>query len=130
MTVSEFVNLFLCTHGYLYTLTDLDQAESIVKNLGSVMTALVATESFTEDKLLKMTVINMYALEHVIGGAKMEELTGDERRARMLILDLLASSLSAFLVPIHTLQVDKSLISYYALPAGWCSFFLINLQIC
>lgn len=119
MTVNEFINLFICTHGYLYTLTELCQAQTIVENLGTIMTALVATQSFTEDKLIKMTIINMYSLQHISSSGTSEELTSDEKQAKMLILDLLASSLSAFLVPIHTLQADKNLIDYYALPAGW-----------
>lgn len=117
MTVNEFINLFICTHGYLYTLTELCQAQTIVENLGTIMTALVATQSFTEDKLIKMTIINMYSLQHISSSGTSEELTSDEKQAKMLILDLLASSLSAFLVPIHTLQADKNLIDYYALPA-------------
>ncbi|XP_044756996.1 protein SMG7-like [Coccinella septempunctata] len=117
MTANEFINFFICTHGYIYTMTDLFQAQTIVKNLGTIMTALVATQSFTEDKLIKMTVINLYALDHISSSGKNEELTVDEKTAKLLILDLLASFLSAFLVPIHTLQADKNLIDYYALPA-------------
>ncbi|KAL3276786.1 hypothetical protein HHI36_012152 [Cryptolaemus montrouzieri] len=116
MTANEFIQLFLCTHGYLYTLTELNQACAIAKNLGTIMTALVATESFTEDKLIKMTVINLYALQHISGNGK-ETLTMDEEKVRTLILDLLASSLSAFLVPVYTLKADENLMDYYALPA-------------
>lgn len=119
MTVSEFVQLFLCTHGYFHMCTDLKQAETTVKSLNSIMTALVATQSFTKDMLIKITIINLYALNHVgVSPTKICELTNDEKKVRELVLELIAGSLCAFLVPVHTLKVDDSLLDYYALPAG------------
>lgn len=128
LTISEFIQLFLCVHGLLHTATDLNQAKLGVKTLNSALTALVATESFTAGKLLEMTVINFYALFHTIGpNAKNEELTEDEIKVKELILDLLAASLSAFLIPVHTLKADKSLLDYYALPSGKLKKFKIYL---
>lgn len=120
LTLSEFIHLFLCVHGLLHTASDLDQAEMGVKILNSALTALVATESFTAEKLLEMTAINFYALWHVVGSKVMKtaELTQDELKVRELVLDLLAGSVSAFLIPVHTLKADESLLEYYALPAG------------
>lgn len=118
MTVNEFIQLFLCTHGYFHTITELKQAELAVKSLNSIMTALVATQSFTKDMLIKITIINLYALKHLGSDpAKTEELTKDEQKVRELILELIGGSLCAFLVPVHTLKMDEALLDYYALPA-------------
>ncbi|KAJ8921440.1 hypothetical protein NQ315_003058 [Exocentrus adspersus] len=118
MTVNEFIQLFLCTHGYFHTVTELKQAELAVKSLNSIMTALVATQSFTKDMLIKLTIINLYAFKHIgANPCKIEELTTDEMRVRDLVLELIAGSLCAFLVPVHTLKMDDTLLDYYALPA-------------
>lgn len=119
MTASEFIQLFLRTHGYFHMCIDLKQAETTVKSLNSIMTALVATQSFTKEILIKMSIINLYALNHVgASPTKVTELTNDEKKVRELILELIAGTLCAFLVPVHTLKVDDSLLDYYALPAG------------
>lgn len=91
-----------------------------MKILNSALTALVATESFTSEKLLEMTAINFYALWHTVDSnlSKIDELTADELKVKQLVLDLLAGSLSAFLIPVHTLKADEHLLDYYALPAG------------
>ncbi|KAJ3639053.1 hypothetical protein Zmor_008710 [Zophobas morio] len=117
ITVNEFIQIFLCTHALLHTATDLTQAEVGVKSLNATMTALVATQSFTSEKLIKITAINLYALKHVTSTSLTDELTEDEKIVRQHILDLLAGSLSAFLIPVHTLKNDESLLEYYALPA-------------
>lgn len=106
-------------HGLLHTATDLQQARIGVKTLNSALTALVATESFTTQKLLEMTAINFYALFHTVGSnTKDDELVEDEIKVKELILELLAGSLSAFLIPVHTLKTDESLLDYYALSSG------------
>lgn len=119
MTVNEFITLFLRTHGLLHSLTNLDDAEALIKRLNSTLTALIATQSFTMGQLIKISVINMYALWHISGLKLMEttELTGDENRARELVLELLVGSLSAFLLPVYTLKSDATIMDYYALPA-------------
>ncbi|XP_056644839.1 nonsense-mediated mRNA decay factor SMG7-like [Diorhabda sublineata] len=127
MTVNEFIQLFLCTHGYFHTGTELKQAELSVKSLNSVMTALVATQSFTRDMLIKMTTINLYALNHIGSDLnKIDELTCDEKKIRELVLELIAGSLCAFLVPVHTLKMDEGLMDYYALPAVKLLLYSIN----
>lgn len=115
MTVNEYIQLFLCTHGYFHTVTDIKQAQLAVKSLNSVMTALVATQSFTKQELIKITVINLFAIANL---NKEDELTEDETTIKNLILELIAGSLSAFLMPVYTLKNDESLLGYYALPAG------------
>ncbi|CAG9815698.1 unnamed protein product [Phaedon cochleariae] len=115
MTVNEFVQLFMCTHAYFHTCSELKQAELSVKSLNSVMTALVATQSFTKDDLMKISSINLYSLDRL--GSVRKELTKDEKKVRELVLDLIAGSLSALLMPVHTLKMDEGLMDYYALPA-------------
>ncbi len=64
-------------------------------------------------------IINMYAYHHV--NSKQEnltELTTDERFAKTLIVELIAGSLNAFLLPIYTYKPEDSLLQYFALPAG------------
>jgi protein SMG7 len=92
------------------------------------MTALVATQSFTTEKLIKITAINLYALKHVTSTSLTNELTEDEKVVRQYILDLLAGSLSAFLIPVHTLKNDESLLDYYALPAGQYKYSLVQIK--
>lgn len=120
ITAAEFIQLFLCVHGLLHTATDLDQAELGAKSMNATLTALVATQSFTKEKLIEMTIINLYALAHLDskGDEKLNELTDDEIKVKDLILDLLAGAVSAFLIPVHTLKTDHTLLEYYALPAG------------
>lgn len=119
LNVNEFIRMFIRVHGLLYSATDLEQAELGVKSLNSTLTPLVATQSFTGHKLIQITTINLYALRHTIGAgtSKTEELTEDENQVRKLVLDLLAGSLSAFLLPVYTLTHDSTLLEYYALPA-------------
>ncbi|KAG5894975.1 hypothetical protein JTB14_009706 [Gonioctena quinquepunctata] len=77
-----------------------------------------ATQSFTKDALVKMTIINLYALSHIGSDQKrINELTEDEKKVRELVLELVAGSLCAMLVPVHTLKMDDGLMDYYALPA-------------
>ncbi|CAG9773080.1 unnamed protein product [Ceutorhynchus assimilis] len=112
MTVNEYIRLFLSAHGHFHIVTDLKQAQLQVQSLNSVMTALVATQSFKKQQLIKITIINLYALTH-LG----RDLTNDELKVKDLILELIAGSLSAFLMPVYTLQNDEGLTNYYALPA-------------
>lgn len=122
MSVNDFIRLFLKAHGLLHTTINLEQADLCVKSINAALTALVATQSFTTDKLIKMTVINLYALYHLVGDN--DELTMDEKKAKELILDLLSGSLCAFLLPVYTLKNDESLLDYYALPAS-----MLNMKI-
>lgn len=131
MTAAEFIQLFLCVHGLLHTASDLDQAELGVKSMNATLTALVATQSFTTEKLLEITIINLYTLKHIMenGASKLQDLTEDEAIVRELVLDLLAGSISAFLIPVHTLKLDESLLDYYALPAGKTFHFCVGISV-
>ncbi|XP_015108543.1 protein SMG7 [Diachasma alloeum] len=119
----EYTCLFLKLHGILHTLGDLQQAKNYVKNLSETLTALVATESFTSWRLIQMLIINMYSLHHTAGHTlenhmdlmKVDQLSSDEQTARNCILDLIAASLSALLLPVYTLK--NSYVDYFALPS-------------
>lgn len=102
----------------LHTATELQQAEIGVKSMNATLTALVATQSFTTEKLIEITLVNLYTLWHTVGSGKLEDLTEDEMKIRELTLELLAGSVCAFLMPVHTLKADETLLDYYALPAG------------
>lgn len=69
-----------------------------------------------------MTVITLYALRNMTDSLTVNQMTPDEFRARNLILDLLAGSFSAYLLPIYTLKDDFTLLEYHALPASKLSF--------
>ncbi|KAH0556583.1 hypothetical protein KQX54_001186 [Cotesia glomerata] len=65
-----------------------------------------------------MLVINLYALHHVSGNSSFQELlkpdqlSSDEQLARSYILDVIAGSLSALLLPVYTLKT--SVTDYFA----------------
>ena len=122
LTSQEYIAVFLKLHGVIHNLGDLKVASTYVKLLTETLTALVATESFSSWMLVQMFVINLYALEHVtcvaVGSTeslKNELLTTDEKIARDCILDLIAGSLSALLLPVYTIK--NSIIEYFALPS-------------
>lgn len=121
LTSQEYIAVFLKLHGVIHNLGDLKIASAYAKLLTETLTALVATESFSSWMLVQMFVINLYALEHtsvVVGNTeslKQEQLTSDEKIARDCILDLIAGSLSALLLPVYTIK--NSIIEYFALPS-------------
>ncbi|XP_076232066.1 uncharacterized protein LOC143177786 [Calliopsis andreniformis] len=122
LTSQEYIAVFLKLHGVIHNLGDLKMASTYAKLLTETLTALVATESFSSWMLVQMFIINLYALEHttsVIAGSieslKSEQLTSDEKVARDCILDLIAGSLSALLLPVYTIK--DSIIDYFALPS-------------
>lgn len=123
LTSQEYIAVFLKFHGVIHNLGDLKMASMYAKLLSETLTALVATESFTSWMLVQMFVINLYAFEHttsVIAGTTeplttTEQLTSDEKIARDCILELIAGSLSALLLPVYTIK--NSIIEYFALPS-------------
>ena len=121
LTSQEYIAVFLKLHGVIHNLGDLKIASTYSKLLTETLTALVATESFTSWMLVQMFVINLYALEHTTNVVdntdtlKHEQLSSDEKIARDCILDLIAGSLSALLLPVYTIK--NSIIEYFALPS-------------
>ena len=98
-------------------------ASTYVKLLNDTLTALVATESFSSWRLVQMLVINLYALQHVAGALaentelmKTDQLSADEKISRNCILDLIAGSLSALLLPVYTIK--NAIVNYFALPTS------------
>lgn len=137
LTQSEFILMFLKVHALLHTVTELDKAELYVKTLNGTFTALVATQGFTSTKLIQvrffselidrkksnfiyfqMTAINMYALRHTVDSLSANQLTNDEIKVKHLVMDLLAGALSAYLLPIYTMNEKITLMDYYVLPAS------------
>ncbi|GLH09050.1 Uncharacterized protein GBIM_14191 [Gryllus bimaculatus] len=126
LSTSEYISVFLKLHGILYAGTDLNLAEKYVKILTTTLTAHVATESLTSWKFVQMLAVNLFALHHA-GGALQndksflavpdEQLTKEESQSRHLILDIMAGSLSALLLPVYTLKEGEALLEYFALPA-------------
>ncbi|XP_014204668.1 protein SMG7 [Copidosoma floridanum] len=121
LTSQEYIAVFLKLHGVLYNLGNLCVATTYVKLLNDTLTALVATESFTSWKLVQMLIINLYALQHTAGITnenqellKTDQLSADEKLSRNCILDLIAGSLSALLLPVYTIKHE--IINYFALP--------------
>ncbi|CAK9810528.1 Nonsense-mediated mRNA decay factor SMG7 [Anthophora plagiata] len=122
LTSQEYIAVFLKLHGVIHNLGDLKIASTYAKLLTETLTALVATESFSSWMLVQMFVINLYALEHTTSvvmnsteALKNEQLTPDEKIARDCILDLIAGSLAALLLPVYTIK--NSIIEYFALPS-------------
>lgn len=129
----EYIAVFLKLHGIIHNFGDLKLACSYSKQLTETLTALVATESFSPWMLIQMLVINLYALQHAAGSAadntellKNEQLTNDEKMARDCILDLIAGTLSALLLPVYTIK--NSIIEYFALPSIKLCLDWINIK--
>lgn len=119
----EYIAVFLKLHGIIHNFGDLKLASAYSKLLTETLTALVATESFSSWMLIQMLAINLYALQYVTGVStdnietlKNEQLTNDEKLVRNCILDLIAGTLSALLLPVYTIK--NSIIEYFALPSS------------
>ncbi|KAL6260641.1 hypothetical protein P5V15_008161 [Pogonomyrmex californicus] len=129
----EYIAVFLKLHGIIHILGDLKLACSYSKQLTETLTALVATESFSSWMLIQMLVINLYALQHTaaIGTDstevhKNEQMINDKKLARDCILDLIAGTLSALLLPVYTIK--NSIIEYFALPSIKLCLDWINIK--
>lgn len=123
LSSQEYIAVFLKLHGIIHNFGDMKLACTYSRLLTETLTALVATESFSSWMLIQMLVVNLYALQHVAGiGAdsaellKNEHLSNDEKVARDCILDLIAGTLSALLLPVYTIK--DSIIEYFALPSS------------
>ncbi|XP_043475268.1 protein SMG7-like [Leptopilina heterotoma] len=122
LTSQEYLLVFLKLHAILHNLGDLSEATKYTKLLTETLTALIATESFNSWRLVQMLVINLYALQHAIGTSSdntdflsVDQLSVDEKFAKECILDLVAGSLSALLLPVYTIK--NAIVDYFALPS-------------
>ncbi|XP_012529544.1 protein SMG7 [Monomorium pharaonis] len=129
----EYIAVFLKLHGIIHILGDLKLACSYSKQLTETLTALVATESFSSWMLVQMLVINLYALQHTAGIGtentellKNEQMINDKKLAHDCILDLIAGTLSALLLPVYTIK--NSIIEYFALPSIKLCLDWINIK--
>lgn len=131
LTVQEYVALFLKFHGLLYLGADLTACSRTIRLLTDTLTAQVATESFTSRKLVQMLAVNLCALHQARGNIFPQEndkiwdkqshlsqkLSSTQKQAKGLILDLMAGSLSALLLPVYTIRESEALLEYFALPS-------------
>lgn len=118
LTSSEYLSLYLKLHAYFHVCIHLDMCAGYVKLLTDTLTAHIATQSFNSWKLVQMFAINTFAYHHPCrDGEDINQLTSDEKRVRGYVIDLIAGSLNAFLLPVYTLKQDESLLDYFALPA-------------
>lgn len=80
-----------------------------------------------------MMVINMFAYHHVNNDQdNSKEAIADRNFIKTLLIELIAGSLNAFLLPIYTYKQEDSILQYFALPAGeskYFSFFFCH-QLC
>lgn len=79
-----------------------------------------------------MLAVNLYALHRAWGNTFPAEnekhwdqknlltpkMSPDEIQAKSLLLDLMAGSLSALLLPVYTVRENEALLEYFALPAS------------
>ena len=123
LTSQEYLIVFIKLHAILHNLGNLSLATKYSKLLTETLTALIATESFNSWRLVQMLVINLYALQHAAGTStenadllSVDQLSSDEKIARECILDLIAGSLSALLLPVYTIK--NAIVDYFALPTS------------
>lgn len=75
-----------------------------------------------------MLAINLFAVHHAgscVDSDKLmtfsdDQLSSDEQKVKHLVLDLIAGSLSVYLLPVYTLKEGDALLEYFALPASKC----------
>ena len=64
-------------------------------------------------------MINLYTLNYATDGLSDPGLTNEEIRVKKLVLEILIGALSAYLLPVHTLDMShQDFFGYQALPAG------------
>lgn len=113
ITSTEFVQLFLAFHGVLMSRDNIKRqsCDGHIKSLSLSFTPLIATESFTSFKLQQMVAINMLAFNYI----------GNESTSIKVqcfpVVDLLATFLNAFLLPLYTMKESQNISEYYTLPA-------------
>ncbi|XP_050541037.1 nonsense-mediated mRNA decay factor SMG7-like [Daktulosphaira vitifoliae] len=110
---TEFIQIFLAFHGVLMSKDSMKQqtSDGYIKSLALSFTPLIATESFTSFKLQQMVAINVLAFNYI---------SKDKSNVKVQcfpIIDLLATFLNAFLLPLYTLKEDQKFSEYYTLPA-------------
>ncbi|XP_077506206.1 uncharacterized protein LOC144115642 isoform X1 [Amblyomma americanum] len=111
MTPYEYTTAFLQFHAHIYLLTDMSQAEGVLGSLTSCLPALVMVEKLETWQLLQMVAICMFNQEHCtqVSGSTDSSTAALQKKAQHLLLDLVASMLHAFLLPMHALQEPRDM---------------------
>ncbi|XP_060875046.1 nonsense-mediated mRNA decay factor SMG7-like [Metopolophium dirhodum] len=113
ITSTEFIQLFLAFHGVLMSkdIMKRQACDGYIKSLSLSFTPHIATESFSSFKLQQMVAINMLAFNYI----------GNESTSIKMqcfpVVDLLATFLNAFLLPLYTMKESQNISEYYTLPA-------------
>ncbi|VVC35938.1 Hypothetical protein CINCED_3A014859 [Cinara cedri] len=113
ITSNEFIQLFLAFHGVLMSKDIMKRQcyDGYIKSLSLSFTPLIATESFTSFKLQQMVVINMLAFNYI------RNESSSIMTPCFPVIDLLATFLNAFLLPLYTMKESQNISEYYTLPA-------------
>ncbi|XP_054271417.1 nonsense-mediated mRNA decay factor SMG7-like [Macrosteles quadrilineatus] len=129
LTTVEYLSLYLKLHAFFHSCRELEVCGSYVKTLTDTLTPHIATQSFNSWKLVQMFTINVFAYYHPCrDGETAGELTQDEVKMRSYVVDLIAGSLNAYLLPVYTLKQDETLLDYFALPVIKLTLEWVRLQ--
>lgn len=127
MTPYEYTSAFLQFHAHIHLASDVKKAEGLLGSLTSCLPALVIAEKLDTWQLLQMVAVCMFSQQHCDlqqhgGGGPQPLLSNgplegegspppnqDHGKALQLLLDLVASMLHAFLLPMHALQDPKEM---------------------
>lgn len=109
----SFVDKFLKFHALLHEARGLKSAAKLNADLNESLTVLVATEGLTTQQLIQCSAITLFQLsrcdETVVGQT--------EKAIRYLLVDHLAATINALLLPVYTVKQGQQLIGYSALPS-------------
>ncbi|KAL3198600.1 hypothetical protein MRX96_014415 [Rhipicephalus microplus] len=114
MSPYEYTTAFLQFHAHIYLHTEISRAEAVLASLTSSLPALVMVEKLDTWQLLQMVAICMFSQQHCRARAPSptdpSSTAGPPRKtAQHLLLDLVASMLHAFLLPMHALQDPRDM---------------------
>lgn len=93
-----------------------------VQSTNATLTALVATKALSTARLLQLTVVNLYMMQHLQLEVEEKDDEEGESSGRKdgvdLVVALIAGALNALLLPVYTMKMEENaLLEYYALPA-------------
>ncbi|KAI5631466.1 est1 DNA/RNA binding domain-containing protein [Phthorimaea operculella] len=110
----------------LHTVEQLDTAATLVNNLNSSLTALIATESFESMTLIKMTVVIIWLVHSLTEGLTVSHaaLSDSEAQAAALAESLAAHAVLSICLSVYTLPSPP----LSALPAlkVWLQWIVLN----
>ncbi|KAH9361796.1 hypothetical protein HPB48_003795 [Haemaphysalis longicornis] len=115
MTPYEYTTAFLQFHAHIYLYSDMVRAEGLLGSLTSSLPALVMVEKLDTWQLLQMVAICMFSQQHCAQAPEPPE-PRPGRKPSQLLLDLVASMLHAFLLPMHALQDPRDMRDCVSVP--------------